>query len=129
MRRSILPFLLSAGLLLGLTMNSRAQSYDISWYKIAGGGGTSTGGTYTVSGTIGQPDAGTMLGGAYSLTGGFWGIIAAVQTPGSPFLTIRTTNSNSAVLSWPSAFPGFTPQQNANPATTNWVKINTNTYP
>ena len=35
-----------------------AQAYSIDWYKIAGGGGTSTDGTYPVSGTIGQPDAG-----------------------------------------------------------------------
>ena len=35
-----------------------AQQYSIDWYKIAGGGGTSTGGTYAVSGTIGQHDAG-----------------------------------------------------------------------
>ena len=34
-----------------------AQSYSIDWYKIAGGGGTSTGGVYSVSGTIGQNDA------------------------------------------------------------------------
>ena len=34
--------------------NATAQSYSIDWYKIAGGGGTSTGGTYQVSGTIGQ---------------------------------------------------------------------------
>src|ERR1035437_2294046 len=33
------------------------QSYSIDWYKIAGGGGSSTGGVYAVSGTIGQPDA------------------------------------------------------------------------
>ena len=26
---------------------ARAQQYSIDWYKIAGGGGTSTGGTYT----------------------------------------------------------------------------------
>ena len=32
--------------------------YSIDWSTIDGGGGTSTGGVYTVSGTIGQPDAG-----------------------------------------------------------------------
>jgi hypothetical protein len=32
----------------------------------------STGGTYTLSSTIGQPDAGEMSGGSYGLTGGFW---------------------------------------------------------
>ncbi len=58
-----------------------AQQYSIDWYKVAGGGGISTGGEYAVSGTIGQPDASTpMTGGNYSLTGGFWALYA-VQTP------------------------------------------------
>ena len=51
-----------------------SQAYSIDWYKIAGGGGTSTNGQYAVTGTIGQPDAGgAMTGGNYSLTGGFLG--------------------------------------------------------
>lgn len=38
-----------------------------------GGGGASTGGAFTLSGTIGQPDASNaMTGGAFQLTGGFW---------------------------------------------------------
>ncbi len=66
-----------------------AQSYSINWYKVAGGGGASTGGVYSVSGTIGQHDAGQpMTGGTYSLTGGFWSLIAVVQTPGAPTLYI-----------------------------------------
>src|SRR5271157_3921855 len=32
------------------------QSYSIGWYKIAGGGGSSSNGQYSVSGTIGQQD-------------------------------------------------------------------------
>src|SRR5213594_598068 len=49
--------------------NARAQ-YSLGWFTIDGGGGTSTGGVYSVSGTIGQPDAGApMTGGKYSLTG------------------------------------------------------------
>jgi len=44
------------------------SNYSIDWYKIAGGGGTSTSATYQVTGTIGQPDAGgAMTGGNYSL--------------------------------------------------------------
>jgi hypothetical protein len=63
----------------------QGQSYTIDWYKIAGGGGTSTGSVYSISGTIGQPDAsGAMTGGSYSLTGGFWALISLVQTPGAP---------------------------------------------
>jgi len=76
-----------------------AQSYTIDWYKIAGGGGTSTGGTYQVSGTIGQPDAsGAMTGGSYTLTGGFWSLISVVQTAGLPSLTI-TRAGNSVIVS------------------------------
>jgi len=44
-----------------------AQQYSLGWQKVAGSGGISSGGTYQVSGTIGQPDAsGAMTGGSYS---------------------------------------------------------------
>jgi hypothetical protein len=110
-------------LLLGLLFPaaSFAQSYAIDWYKIAGGGGTSTGATYQVTGTIGQPDAsGAMSGGNYSLTGGFWSLIAVVQTAGLPNLTI-THNGNAVSASWPNT-GNYTLQQNANLAlASGWV--------
>jgi hypothetical protein len=78
-----------------------AQSYSINWYKVAGGGGTATGGVYSLNGTIGQHDASAaMTGGGYSLTGGFWALISVVQTPGLPNLTI-THSGNSVIVSWP----------------------------
>lgn len=46
--------------------------FYLSWHTIDGGGGTSAGGAFELSGTIGQPDAGTMSGGNFTLTGGFW---------------------------------------------------------
>jgi len=50
------------------------NGYDLSWSTIDGGGYTfSTGGGYSLGGTIGQPDAGTMSDGGYTLGGGFWG--------------------------------------------------------
>ena len=105
--------------LAAFVMRSQAQSYSIDWYKVAGGGGTSTGGTYTVSGTSGQPDAsGAMSGGNYSLTGGFWSLYA-VQMPGAPLLTI-THVGNQAVVSWDPSVTGWTLQTNVNLATTNW---------
>jgi hypothetical protein len=95
------------------------QSYSIDWYKIAGGGGTSTGATYQVSGTIGQYDAGgPMTGGNYSLTGGFWSLIAVVQTAGLPNLTI-THSGNSVIVSWPNS-GSYTLQQNSDLTTTSW---------
>jgi hypothetical protein len=90
-----------------------AQQYSIDWYKVAGGGGTSTGGIYQVNGTIGQPDAGVpMTGGNYSLTSGFWSLISVVQTPGLPNLTIAHA-SNSVIVSWPNT-GSYTLQQNGN---------------
>ena len=53
--------------------------YDLSWNTVDGGGAMfSTGGSYSLGGAIGQPDAGTLSGGGYTLAGGFWGG-AAVQ--------------------------------------------------
>ncbi|MFN3409754.1 MAG: hypothetical protein ACK45B_12210, partial [Limisphaerales bacterium] len=43
-------------LLLHFCFSALAQ-YSIPWQTIDGGGGTSTGGVYRVTGTIGQPDA------------------------------------------------------------------------
>ena len=98
-----------------------AQSYSVDWYKVAGGGGTSTGGTYAVSGTIGQPDAsGAMSGGNYSVTGGFWSLINVVQTPGLPNLIMVRNGPNSVKILWPNT-GSYTLQQNGNLTTTNWV--------
>src|SRR2546421_2805405 len=104
----------------------RAQSYSIDWFTIDGGGGTSTGGVYSVSGTIGQPDAGHMSGGNFSLDGGFWGIIAAVQLPGSPLLRVVLTTSNAVVVAWPAPSTGFALQQNGAPNAGGWANV-TNT--
>jgi hypothetical protein len=40
----------------------------------AGGNAGSTGGSYRVAGTVGQPEAASQSGGPYQLAGGFWGI-------------------------------------------------------
>jgi hypothetical protein len=70
--------------LLILASAAFAQSggpFTITKSVIAGGGGTSSGGTFTLDGTIGQAAAGTTsTGGNFSLTGGFWGGTAAPVT-------------------------------------------------
>jgi hypothetical protein len=101
---------------------ARAQSYSLEWFTIDGGGGNSTGGGYSLSGTIGQPDAGGPLtGGNFTLTGGFWSFLSVVQTPGAPALNIALTTTNTALIWWPSPSSGWTLLQNTNLATTNWV--------
>jgi len=69
-----------------------AQTYSVDWFALASGGGTSTGGVYTVAGTFGQPDAGgPMQGGGYSVEGGFWSFYAPV---GPVFLTEPAATNN-----------------------------------
>ncbi|HEX7655207.1 MAG TPA: hypothetical protein VF607_16985 [Verrucomicrobiae bacterium] len=90
------------GLLALGTLAASAQSYSVDWYKVAGGGGTSTGGTYSVSGTIGQVDAtsaNALTGGNYAVTGGFWALVQVVQTPGAPTLYI-SHSGNTVTVYW-----------------------------
>jgi hypothetical protein len=103
---------------------SFAQPYSIDWHKVSGGGGTSSGGQYSVSGTIGQHDSGgPMSGGNFSLTGGFWALYA-VQTPGAPSLTIQWINPTTVKVSWASPSTGFVLQQNNNLANANsWANF------
>jgi hypothetical protein len=118
---------MAAAMVLLLTaVCAHSQPYTINWYKIAGGGGTSSGGVYSVSGTIGQHDAGgSMTGGSYSLTGGFWSLIGVVQTPGAPLLTITFDPQIPVVtISWPSSGGSFKLQTNGNLTTSNWVDYN-----
>jgi hypothetical protein len=111
--------LLSFGLLLPAV--GVAQSYSTDWSTIAGGGGTSTGGVYSVSGTIGQHDAGgPMTGGSYSLTGGFWALYA-VQTPGAPTLRIFLTSTNTAVVAWPQSSTVWSLQQSSDLRPGGWA--------
>lgn len=48
-------------------------AYDIPQHVIAGGGGSSAGGSYALTGTIGQGIVGQSSGGSYVVNGGFWG--------------------------------------------------------
>jgi hypothetical protein len=73
-RRLLIATLIAAvgALLLGIA--SLGQGTDLTiWHTVDGGGGASQGGTFTLRGTIGQPDAGVLAGDGYALSGGFWG--------------------------------------------------------
>ena len=99
-----------------------AQTYSIDWYKIAGGGGTSTGGVYSVSGTVGQQDAGgPMTNGQYSVTGGFWALPIPVQTTNAPTLAIIPAAPGWATISWTPPTPGFVLQETTSLAPSNWT--------
>jgi hypothetical protein len=66
-------FTLILTLLLILPLLAYAQSgdgYNLTWST--SGGGMSSGGGFSLTGSIGQPDAGAMSGSGYRLSGGFW---------------------------------------------------------
>ena len=69
-----------------------SQQFDVSRNVIAGGGGTSLGGSLTVEGTIGQPALGTTsIGGQFTATGGFWQLEPAVSSTPTPTPTATPT--------------------------------------
>src|SRR5262245_53317779 len=91
MNRHFVATFVTVAAVLALTSAAGAQP-EIEAFVIAGGGGTSTGTTQggsviTLSGTIGQCDAGpemtgTLAGGSIiTLTGGCWPVVAMAQTP------------------------------------------------
>ncbi|HEX5219527.1 MAG TPA: hypothetical protein VFZ59_08155 [Verrucomicrobiae bacterium] len=119
---SIAKFLLGLGFGMLLSGSAVAQTYSIDWFTIDGGGGTSTGGVYTVTGTIGQPDAGgPMTNGQYSVTGGFWALPTAIQVGGGPTLTIVSAGPGQATISWSPNTPGYILQETWVLSPANWT--------
>lgn len=76
------PIKLTLGIIaLVATARVAANDFSLDWWSIDGGGFVwTTGGSYELGGTVGQPDAGAMTGGEFELTGGFWsGAVGAGQ--------------------------------------------------
>ena len=101
---AIINLLVIVGLLFFLTAPAplRAQTggpYDLSHSVIAtGGGSNSSGGTTAVSGTVGQPSAGTISsGGAYSLRGGFWAFDSLAPTAAPVNISGRVLIDNTKI--------------------------------
>jgi hypothetical protein len=108
---------LGASLVLGcwcLAVFPAVAEYSIDWSTMDGGGGTSTGGVYSVNGTIGQPEAGpAMTNGQYAVMGGFWVLPTMIQTEGAPTLTIVPAGAGQAQISWLPNSASYVLQQTA----------------
>jgi hypothetical protein len=72
-----------AVLVVGIAASSALglDTYDLSWHTVDGGGiQVAGGGAFVLAGTIGQHDAGgPLVGGSYSLIGGFWTVDATIH--------------------------------------------------
>lgn len=114
--------MLALGLLCSVLCLPAMAQFAIPWHSIDGGAGTSTGGVFSVSGTIGQAEAGPPAhAGGYTLVGGFWALPQVVQTEGAPTLTIAPASPGFATLSWTPATPGFVLQETVSLAPANWT--------
>ena len=75
--RHMLIRLIAMGAIIALVLAAGAAvvaqtGYELNWWTADGGGGASTGGSYALGGTAGQPDAAIAAGGDFVLSGGFW---------------------------------------------------------
>lgn len=104
-----------------------AQDFSLDWFTMAAGG-ESSGGDLELSATVGQPDAGDLLGGDFAITGGFWSIVTVMGTPVAILLTVSLANGN-VIISWSeSDSTGFALEETAalaNPSgNTAWTTVN-----
>lgn len=77
-----------AALLLAGGLAAAGTPFEISWWTVDAGGGTSGDAQYALSGTLGQPDAGGALSsGPFTVSGGFWAAPLAPPPP-DPFYEI-----------------------------------------
>ena len=103
-------------LLTGSAAHAQPDSND--WFTVDGGGGTSGGGQFTLSGTAGQSDAGAITGGGYTLHGAFWGSVAALP----PRLTISGPGG-SVTICWPWPSSGYVLTQSDSLVNPNWTPV------
>jgi hypothetical protein len=103
------------------------ESLWIDWYTVDGGGGSTSAGEFTLSGTVGQPDAGALVasGCDFAVFGGYWGQFSDVipNPPERPRLSICFASANSLLLSWPGSHPGCCVQKRLADAQT-WDDVN-----
>ena len=82
--RSSFVLAVALALLLAAAAGVHAQSggtFELTWFTVDGGGATAlSGGTFELGGSAGQPDAGILNGGSYTLSGGFWLCATAAAT-------------------------------------------------
>ena len=108
---------LETAFLVALTSSS-AQTLSIDRFCLLSTG-TNGGGVYSLSGIIGQPDAGAMSGGQYTLEGGFWG---GGQVPG-PRLVAARTALGTILLSWPAPSTGFVLEETMTIEPDDWQEV------
>lgn len=104
-----------------------AQEESILWFTIDGGGGESAAGSYSLHGTIGQPDASLVsIGGAFSVTGGFWSFGQTEVVGENPELNVAFVpgaTGGQVRISWSPALTGFVLQETQGLLPVHWTDV------
>ena len=76
MKRTIIMLAATLLVVLGLLAGAHAAGvFTVDWSAVNGGGEQSSGGAYTIDGTIGQADAGTLRSDRFTVAGGYWAVV------------------------------------------------------
>ena len=141
-RLGCLFILALSGLLNGTVAAQSGGTFVIEKSVIAGGGGQTVGGTFTLDGTIGETVGGTSsAGGTFALGGGFWGggtptssnatVSGRVLTSDGRGLrnaTMSITGSNGVSRSTTTSSFGFFSFDNVGPGGTYTFRVSSRLY-
>ncbi len=97
-----------------------AAPYALDWCTTDAGGGTSSGGDYALSGTIGQTDTAVISGDRYRVEGGFWPGLIFSSPAELPTLVLQLRD-NHFWISWSPATPGFILEQTGDLSAPKWI--------
>jgi hypothetical protein len=108
-RRAAMALLALVGVLfLSVTFSAHAQSQRFQVIAFTDlGGSVSSGGAYTVSGTVGQPNVGQSSNEQFGISDGFWNVVATLQTPDAPLVSVEQLANGSVRIFWPLTADGF----------------------
>ncbi len=113
--RTLAIFLLATG--------ASYAAFTIPWSTLDSGGGTSSGGAFSVTGTIGQFDAHAAgaSGGIFTLNGGYWAQVVAM--PDDPELAIVKFSNGDVSIQWQSDAIGWQLQTSTTLAAGSWSNV------
>jgi hypothetical protein len=89
----------------GAALAQSGGGFDLSWNRIAGGGGGGTSPNYSVTGIIGQSAAGVMSGPTYSIEGGFMVALQPAPTATGTATPTATATSTATATATSSGTP------------------------
>ncbi len=97
--------------------SSAGEDYHVDWFAIEGGGGESSGGEYSLSGAVSQPESGgSMSGSDFSVDAGFLSVITVEGPP----LRIALSADATITVAWQSSFTTHPLQQSSDLTPESW---------